>query len=58
MRAPLLIARGVPATRFADDPDLLAGWRSAGNVFGPSLTAEKITAPDTASSGGEGRSAA
>jgi hypothetical protein len=44
--------------RFADDPDLLAGWRSASNVFGPPRAAEKITDPDTPSPGGEGRSAA
>jgi hypothetical protein len=49
---------GLNRFRFAEDPDLLAGWRSASNVFGPPRTAEKITAPDTPSPGGEGRSAA
>jgi hypothetical protein len=44
--------------RLAADPDLLAAWRSASNVFGPPRTTEKITAPDTPSPSGKGRSAA
>lgn len=49
---------GLNRFRFADDPDLLAAWRSASNVIGPPRPAAKPPAPDRPSTGGEERPAA
>ncbi len=36
---------GLNRVRFAGDPDLMAAWRSASNVVGPSRPAAKPEAP-------------
>ena len=49
---------GLNRVRFAGDPDLLAAWRSASNVIGPSRPAAKVSTPVTPPSTGEIRPAA
>ena len=44
--------------RFAGDPDLLAAWRSASNVIGPSRPAAKPEEPEAPPSEGAVKPAA
>ena len=44
--------------RFAGDPDLLAAWRSASNVIGPSRPAAKPEEPEAPTSAGAVKPAA